>query len=324
MMKKIKLHAVSRADFIAKNYADFQELLDARINPDTIPERFYCGGRGGWTFQTALTLNHYYPEQIECSFGAQCRPDAINLMHNDDFGSRVKPWKGVTVVARADRPPVIGADYVVEQNPEVAGQGNRLFVPYWPQPGVQPRERTDDVVRTVAYFGRVDSFPPEYASEEFKQRLAAEGIDLRISFNNWTDYRDVDVCVSFRKSHDHKLARKPASKLINGWLGKTVMVCDDEPSFRAIRESELDYLIAKNPDEAFAAIMRLKNDPTLFRSMLEQGEKRLQVYSREAVAARWFALFESIWQKGLHQRPAAIRALRFGFGKAIRPLTRKM
>lgn len=324
MMKKIKLHAVSRADFIAKNYADFQQLLDARVNPDTIPERFYCGGRGGWTFQTALTLNHYYPDLVDVSFGAQCRPDAINLMHNDDFGSRVKPWKGVTVVARADRPPIIGADYVVEQNPEVTNSGNRVFVPYWPQPGVQPRERTDDRVRTVAYFGRVDSFPPEYASEEFKQRLAAEGIDLRISFNNWTDYRDVDVCVSFRKSHDHKLARKPASKLINGWLGKTVMVCDDEPSFRAIRESELDYLIAKNADEAFAAIMRLKNDPQLFRSMLEQGQKRLQVYSREAVAARWFALFEGIWRQGLHQRPTAVRALRFAFGKAIRPLTRKM
>jgi hypothetical protein len=69
----------------------------------------------------------------------------------------------------------------------------------------------------------------------------------------------VDVCISFRKSHDHKLARKPASKLINNWLGKTVMVCDDEPSYRAIRESELDYLIAKTPDEAFNAIMRLKN-----------------------------------------------------------------
>ncbi|ELY4081484.1 glycosyltransferase family 1 protein [Cronobacter sakazakii] len=323
-MNKIKLHAVSRSDFIAKNYRDFQSLVDARVNPDTIPERFYCGGRGGWTFQTALTLNYYYPERVEVSFGSECRPDAINLMHNDDFGSRVKPWKGLTVVARADRPPVIGSDYVVEQNPQFKNRGNRVFVPYWPQPGVQPRERTDNDVRTVAYFGRVDSFPAEFGSDAFKQRLAEQGITLRISFNNWTDYRDVDVCLSFRKSHDHKLARKPASKLINGWLGKTVMICDDEPSFNAIRESELDYLIAKTPDEAFNAIMRLKNDPELFRRMLEQGEKRLEVYSRQAVAARWYSLFEEIWQKGVHQRPTALRALRFAFGKAIRPLTKKM
>lgn len=100
------------------------------------------------------------------------------------------------------------------------------------------------------------------------------------------------------------------------------MVCDDEPSYRAIRESELDYLIAKNPDEAFDAIMRLKNSPELYRQMREQGEKRLQVYSREAVAARWYALFEDIWRKGLHNRPTVVRALRFGFGKAIRPLTK--
>ena len=78
--------------------------------------------------------------------------------------------RGVTVVARADRPPVIGADYVVDQNPEVDGHSNRIFVPYWPQPGVQPRERTDNTIQTVAYFGRVDSFPAEYQSDEFKQR----------------------------------------------------------------------------------------------------------------------------------------------------------
>nr|WP_243757208.1 glycosyltransferase family 1 protein [Cronobacter turicensis] len=324
MMSKIRLHVVSRADFIAEHFPDFQDLIARNINPDSIPERFYCGGRGVWTFQTLLTLNYYYNGQIECSWGVECRSDAINLMHNDHFGSRVSPWRGVTVVARADRPPVIGADYVVEQNPEVAQIKGRIFIPNWPQPGVQPRERTDNEVRTVAYFGRVDSFPAEFGSDAFKQRLAEQGITLRISFNNWTDYRDVDVCLSFRKSHDHKLARKPASKLINGWLGKTVMVCDDEPSFRAIRESELDYLIAKTPDEAFNAIMRLKNEPELFRRMLEQGEKRLEVYSRQAVAARWYSLFEEIWRKGIHQRPTAIRALRFAFGKAIRPLTKKM
>ncbi|HCN97699.1 MAG TPA: hypothetical protein DIT59_13690, partial [Leclercia sp.] len=61
----------------------------------------------------------------------------------------------------------------------------------------------------------------------------------------------------------------------------------------------------------------------LYRQMREQGDKRLQVYSREAVAARWFNLFEDIWRKGLHKRPALVRALRFAFGKAIRPLTKK-
>lgn len=69
--------------------------------------------------------------------------------------------------------------------------------------------------------------------------------------------------------------------------------------------------------------MKLKNSPELYRQMREQGEKRLQVYSREAVAARWYALFEDIWRKGLHNRPTFIRAVRFGFGKAIRPLTKK-
>ena len=322
-MEKIKLHVVSRPDFIATNFADFQELLDQKINPDDLPHRFYCGGRGVWTFQTLLSLNYFYSDRIECSWGVECRPDAINLMHNDHFGSRVKPWVGVTVVARADRPPVIGADYVVEQNPEVAAIPGRIFISHWPQPGLQPRKRSDETVKTVAFFGSVDSFPQAYRENNFEQRLAEQGITLRISFDNWTDYQDVDVCISFRKSHDHKLARKPASKLVNSWLGGTVMVCDNEPAFSAIRESELDYLIATNPDEAFDAIMLLKNSPELYRQMRDHGDKRAQAFSREAVTAEWFALFEDCWRKGLHNRPTLVRALRFGLGKAIRPLTKK-
>lgn len=322
-MNKMKLHVVSRSDFIEENFKDFNVLIDQIVNPNDIPHRFYCGGRGVWTFQTMLSLNYYYHGQIECSWGTECRPDAINLMHNDHYGSRVKPWVGVTVVARADRPPVIGPDYVVEQNPEVASLPGRLFMPHWPQPGLQPRERDDDTVKVVAYFGHKDSFPVEYNTDYFRQRLAKQGIELRISFDNWTDYQDVDICVSFRKEHSHKLSRKPASKLINSWLGKTVMVCDDEPSYRAIRKSELDYLIAKTPDEAFDAIMKLKNTPELYRQMREQGEKRLQEYSREAVTACWFRLFADIQEKGLHNRSTFARALRFSFGKVIRPLTKK-
>ena len=322
-MTRFRLHIVSHDDFIAANFADFQTLMDESGNPDDIPQRFYCGGRGVWTFQTMLSLNYYYPGEIGFSWGTQCRADAINLLHNDHFGYRIKPWNGLTVVARTDRPPVLGADYVVEQNPAVLSAPRRIFIPHWPQPGLQPRERDDNTVRTVAYFGSKDSFPDAYQTEEFKQRLADQGITLRISFDNWTDYRDVDVCLSFRKHHDHRLARKPASKLINSRLGKTVMICDDEPSFRAIRESELDYLIAKTPDETFAAIMKLKNSPDLFARMREQGEKRRLAHSHEAVAANWNALFESIWKKGLHNRTTAGRALRFVLSKAIRPLTRK-
>ena len=63
-MNKLKLHAVSRSDFIAKNYADFQTLLDNRVDPNTIPERFDSGVLGGWTFHTTLALNYYNDDAI--------------------------------------------------------------------------------------------------------------------------------------------------------------------------------------------------------------------------------------------------------------------
>lgn len=323
-MKKIKLHIVARSSYIANNFPDFNELLERHTVPDSFPNRFYCGGCGAWIFQTILYLNYYYNELFDFSLGDKCRPDAINFMHNDHFGSRVRPWVGPTVVVRADRPPVVGADYVVEQNPQVAKLPGHTFMPLWPQPGLIPRGRNDNTVKTVAYFGLLDSLPEEYVEDNFAEQLAAQGITLKICVDNWTDYSDVDVCISFRKKHNYKLARKPPSKLINSWLGNTVMICDDEPSFRAIRESELDYLIAKCPEDTFYAIMKLKNSPELFSKMREQGKKRIQDYPKEAIAARWFEFFENIWDKGIGDRSTVLsRFLRFGFGKAIHPLTRR-
>lgn len=318
-MEKIKIHVVSRKDVLTKLTVDVQQLLDSRIHPNDIPQSLCVSGCTIWTFQTLVALNFYYPERVECTFSSTCRADCINLLHHDDFSARVKPWRGLTVVCRADRPAVIGADYVVEQIKSAEKQGG-IFISHWPQPGLKPRHSLRNSVTTLGYFGRMDSFPHELASESFKGKLKAHGFSLKIELNNWTDYQDVDVVLCFRKQHDYTLSRKPASKLINAWLAGCVLVCDDEPAIKAVRESDLDYLVAHTPDDIINAATMLKNRPDLYQQMIVHGRERLKVYSREAVAKDWIDLFEKIWNKGLDKRNPMTRMISFAFGKLTQPL----
>lgn len=318
-MGKIKIHVISRKEVLNKLTEDVQNLLDSRIHPDDIPQALCMSGCTIWTFQTIIALNFYYPERVECTFGSTCRPGCINLLHYDDFSARVKPWRGLTVVCRADRPSVIGADYVVEQIKSAEEKGG-IFISHWPQPGLKPRDDKRNSVTTLGYFGRMDSFPHELASEDFKEKLKEHGFSLKLALNDWTNYQDVDVVLCFRKHHDHTLLRKPASKLINAWLAGCVLICDDEPAINAIRESDLDYLVAHTTDDIIKIATMLKNQPDRYQQMIVHGRERLKAYSREAVAKEWIDLLENIWCKGLDKRSTIMRLLLFTFGKLTQPL----
>ncbi|MEQ2027509.1 glycosyltransferase [Xenorhabdus szentirmaii] len=120
------------------------------------------------------------------------------------------------------------------------------------------------------------------------------GIKFINSNKNWNDYTDIDIAISFRKNNDLDLIRKPASKLINAWNAGCPLICDDEPSMRAIRLSELDYLIAKSPNQFINVVDKLKSNPVLYAEMVSNGKKRFEDYSREATTKKWFSLVEDI------------------------------
>ncbi len=80
---------------------------------------------------------------------------------------------------------------------------------------------------------------------------------------------------------------KPATKLTNAWLAGVPILLGPEPAFQALRESPLDYIEIKTPDEAVEAIIRLKQNPALYREMVENGLRRSQEFTVDRIAARW-------------------------------------
>src|SRR6185295_13492466 len=94
---------------------------------------------------------------------------------------------------------------------------------------------------TIAYFGRVEFLPAWVRGDALRHRLAEIGVALRLSEQAWNDYRDVDLVLSGRAESPLMLAFKPATKLYNAWLAGVPALLGDEPAFRALWQSELDY-----------------------------------------------------------------------------------
>ncbi|WP_434524388.1 glycosyltransferase [Photorhabdus asymbiotica] len=300
-MKKIIVNGVSNKKFITEYAPDFDLLINKKIAPNSIPDRLYRKGKACWVIQTLINLKYYYGDYLDITLTNQVRAGAVNLLHYDDFSFRTKPWLGCTIVCQADRPPVYGADYVVVQNP-LQTESGKIFLPHWPQPNLKSRSKDSNEIKTIGFFGHVDALPDFFTDKNLISELSKRGITLRISTNDWTNYSGVDIAISFRKEYNLDLMRKPASKLINAWSAGCPLICDNEPSMRAIRISELDYLIAKTPEQFIEAVDQLRNQPDLYTSMVSNGKKRFEQYDRESTVKKWFSLIEKIHNTNNTQR----------------------
>jgi hypothetical protein len=90
---------------------------------------------------------------------------------------------------------------------------------------------------------------------------------------------------------DKKLhARKPATKLYNAWLAGVPAILGPEQAYRELRRSDLDYLEVKNVPEALAAVDRLIREPALYAAMVENGKRRAEEFTIDAIRKRWVDL----------------------------------
>ncbi|CCW30258.1 glycosyltransferase [Xenorhabdus nematophila] len=295
MMSKIIVNGVSNKNFISEYAYDFEKIVNEKVSPELIPDRLYRKGKACWVFQTLINLKYYYGNYLDVTLTSKANANAINILHYDDFIFKTKPWLGSTIVCQADRPSVYGADYVVVQNPLQEKDG-KIFIPHWPQPNIKPREKNNNEIKTIGFFGHEDALPDFFSERILIEELNSRGINILISNKNWNDYSDIDIAISFRKNNSVDLIRKPASKLINAWSAGCPLICDDEPSMRAIKLSELDYLIAKTPEQFIKAVDKLINKPDLYLSMILNGKKRFEEYNRESTVKKWFSLIEKIHQ----------------------------
>lgn len=247
-----------------------------------------------WIVQTGLLLKKYSNYNVE--FVNKGVPGKICVYHYNNALIKYGVHKSYSVVVRADRPPVNFADITVEQNPAVKNTSFVRYIPHWPQPGIIPRDESrENRVEKIAYVGSSQYIPSYIEDLKFSKLLSEKGITFSYMVDgNWLNYEDIDVLIAVRDVPDSVLITKPASKLVNSWIAGVPIILGPEPAYRAIRQSDFDYLEAKNLEELLQCINNLTLNSELYTQILKNAETRRKEYTHEKVAKLWIDFLESI------------------------------
>jgi hypothetical protein len=209
------------------------------------------------------------------------------------------------------------ADIEVVQNAASADGARAFHVPHWPQPGLLPRDPgRGDVLRTLLFPGTSQNLHPGFRAQPWQDFLQKRGLEFRCHYATpqgappaWHDYRDIDVMLAIRPSGATLVRNKPAWKLFNAWLAGVPAILGPESGYRELRERPLDFIEATGPDDAMAAIDRLRSEPGLYAAMVDNGRTRGCAYTDAATEQAWRNLDADVLQPAWRELQRVPRTL---------------
>ena len=294
--------------FYLSEERDVLRLRD--VDPDRDLDAFRSG-EFSWVAQTYLRLRAAgHPVELSANL-----PDrGLVLFHAKHKHALARAARGQPeiyfVAIRADNSSPLLADFEVLQSGRFVDDRTRFFLPFWPQPGLQPRDASrGSTLSRVAYMGMVENLHHEFRGEAWRSAVAGLGIewieqevryrrDGDLGQVDWEDYRTLDAIIAVRPRARHLRYSKPASKLINAWRAGVPALLGPEFAYRELRRCEEEYLEVASAKEALAALGRLRDDPGLYARMVAAGRQRAPEFSYEALTQRWAELvFATIPQR---------------------------
>jgi hypothetical protein len=255
-------------------------------DPDLIYWRI-AGSNDVWIVNTYLRLRS---RGLDVRLVTQTVPDAINVVLNTDLGIRWTPYQSYIVSCRADsfRPAI--CHHTIVQNPHNVLSPTDHLVQHWPQPGLIPRDISrGSRLETIGYMGNCLNLWSAFRDPSFERRLRDIGVTFQINEDpsNFHDYRNCDVVLAVRDLTESDYFAKPASKLVNAWLAGVPALLGPEPAYQALRTTPRDYIEIRSPEDAIRAVTRLKEEPELYRQMVENALSRGRQFTNDRTTARW-------------------------------------
>lgn len=301
-----------------------------KLDPDRDWEHF-GSGIPCWIAQTYLRLRAVGTAVTLSARAPRC---GIVVLHADDLHNyfRTPDFSDgcLIVCVRADRQPQWYADVEIVQNAHSAKEPQVCYLPLWPQPGLIRRESSRGThLERLVFKGAASECHPMFESPQWAAFLADSELQWvadraqwqgpkprAYNETRWNDYSDADLVIGIRKDTNSLYPNKPASKLVNAWLAGVPAILGPEIAYRELRRSPLDYIEAAELCDVIAAVTRLRRDPSLYRSMVENGFARARHFEIPALTQRWqHLLFETIprflgsWRwRALHRMPVGVRA----------------
>lgn len=169
------------------------------------------------------------------------------------------------------------------------------YIPHYPQPGLRPRDlKHGNRFQNLAYFGLETNLAPELRTSEWINQLKSLGYNWSIiNREKWHDYTDVDAVIAVRSFDSCSYNWKPASKLYNSWQAGVPAILGQESSFRSERNSALDYIEVKSPEQIIKALESLRADQDLRQKMVENGKNRSQHNTPDVITNQWISFLEN-------------------------------
>jgi len=292
------IHSMEPITFFTAVEKDLRRV--ARLDPDRDWEEFAGGAERVWILQTYLRLKAAgYPVQISSDIPA----DGIVILHRQSeleyFCQRFLRFP-TTVTTNADTGIHRWADAEIVQDPTKESPGKAYYIPFWPQPGLIPRDRSrGSAIRKVGFKGSPGRLDPAFTSDDWRQFLRSRMIqwdyDVRIQevygeLSNevrWNDYSEVDLIIALDSFRYSSRVHKPPNKLVNAWLAGVPAILGPEPAFRTLRRGELDYLEVESYEEAKRAVDFLRANPERYQAMVKNGQERGAEFAVPRIVKRW-------------------------------------
>ena len=258
-----------------------------------------------WIYQTWFILRE---AGVDCNLVTQLPKEGIVIALSGSFSSLLDPTLSLKnlflIDIVADGLPHPAAHLHLVQNKAHAKRlPHSLFISHWPQSGLIPRDPDRGTCFEIAsFFGHHKNLAPELCSIKLHDECGMN-FELR-SVDHWHDYSDVDAVIAIRDfSKAHQL-HKPATKLYNAWLAGVPFIGGRDSAYVADGNPGIDYLVATSPEEVIQHLKRLKEDPILRTTLVQNGLQSGKKFTREATLARWCQLVQTTlpalaaqWQK---------------------------
>ncbi len=276
-----------------------------------------------WTVRTYLQLS---AAGITCRLTRELPAEGIVLYHSNavrsaDWDANVQqnrqwtasPERFLICIKAEATLSAIATMHIVQNPSEASPLANRYFIPHWPQPQLLQRsDSRGDRFENLAFWGHDNSLATELKSLDWQNALAERGLHWQATTSNnrwnqyhdlstrWNDYRDIDAIVAVRSFDPwqqrltNNFSNKPAAKLYNAWLSRTIPILGPESAYRQTGARGQDYVEVTSFANLLNVLDRLQSDAAYRRSLLSQGRLQAQKYTTDKIVRKWQVFLEAV------------------------------
>lgn len=277
-----------RLHFIAdKELARFVEQHTAK--DIDLRHELFTNSSWAWIVQTSILLRE---AGLTISISNEYESDAINLGLATKIRQMPRTLDYFVVSIDADQLRPRWANLSLVQNQSQTG-GIAFWVPHWPQPGLIPRSTERNSLVHAGFFGVKQHL---YKDEQWWKEACAKH-DIKFSVrqsNQWHDYSDIDIAIGVRKMTRKKFHEKPPTKLFNAWLAQVIFIGGVDSAYTQTGDPDHNYLMVENEKALDNSFKRLRQNPSLGKSLIEAGRQRVTTLgSRHSTLQAWLNLIEN-------------------------------